>query len=335
MSCEEHAKKKAQAIELRRAGYSRAQIKSALGVRNDKSINRWVKGVPAPEWTKRPTAKDSMRQQAFDMRRKGLSYSEIRRSLKVSKSSLSLWLREIPLTDEQADLLINRQATGSQKGAATMRAARILREKRLREESAAQIGSITARELFFMGVIAYWAEGHKAKPWNPSPSMRSVNSDPDMIKLYLAWLGLLGIERERLVFALSIHESADIAAATSHWAKVVGVDPSTFRRPALKRHNLKTIRKNVGIEYVGCLTITVRRGLELYRRVAGWYEGIIDSMGRGLTARCDVLGVRDPGSNPGAPAECRAADSGSNVLTQLSFPVVGEPRGEYQCRRPA
>lgn len=45
-----------------------------------------------------------------------------------------------------------------------------------------------------------------------------------MIAVYLAWLELLGVERERLRFALTIHASADVGAAEAFWADRVGIE---------------------------------------------------------------------------------------------------------------
>jgi hypothetical protein len=43
-----------------------------------------------------------------------------------------------------------------------------------------------------------------------------------------------------------------------------------FCTPTLKRHNPKTVRKNVGEDYHGCLRIDARRGADLYRKIEGW-----------------------------------------------------------------
>jgi hypothetical protein len=101
-----------------------------------------------------------------------------------------------------------------------------------------------------------------------------INSDPDMIRLFLAWLNLLGVARDRLVLRISIHESADVDAATQFWAAVADVPPERFRRPTLKRHKPATGRKNVGADYHGCLIVYVRRSTDLNRRIAGWWQGI-------------------------------------------------------------
>jgi hypothetical protein len=67
-----------------------------------------------------------------------------------------------------------------------------------------------------------------------------------------------------------IHESADLAAAQKFWLDVTGLPDTQFRRPTLKRHNPRTIRKNTGQDYHGCLIIRVRQSAELYRHVEGW-----------------------------------------------------------------
>jgi hypothetical protein len=123
--------------------------------------------------------------------------------------------------------------------------------------------------------VAYWAEGAKSKPWTASQRVTFTNSAPGMIRLFLAWLQLLGIGLERCSFRVSIHESADVDAAVAFWAEVVGVAPSQFMRTTLKRHNPTTVRKNVGTAYHGCLIVRVKRSTELGRQIAGWFEGIV------------------------------------------------------------
>lgn len=48
-------------------------------------------------------------------------------------------------------------------------------------------------------------------------------------------------------------------------------------KTTLKRHSPKTVRKNVGDCYRGCLVIKVLKGAELYRRIEGSWYGIVES----------------------------------------------------------
>lgn len=137
---------------------------------------------------------------------------------------------------------------------------------------------LTDRELFVAGVVAYWAEGAKAKPWCVSRSVSFMNSDPCLIRLFLEWLLLLGIERNRLTFRVQIHESADVGGAVQFWSDVVGDPPQRFQKTTLKRHNPKTVRKNIADDYHGCLDVRVRRSTDLNRRIVGWCEGITSAL---------------------------------------------------------
>jgi hypothetical protein len=101
-----------------------------------------------------------------------------------------------------------------------------------------------------------------------------MNSDPRLIRFFLHFLDVAGIPRTDLAFYISIHESADIEEAFRFWGEVTGAPADQFRKPNLKRHNPKTVRKNVGDDYHGCLVVDVRRSGELYRKIEGWVSAI-------------------------------------------------------------
>lgn len=268
-------------MQLRLAGLSRSQIADALGLGSGgNTLSRWLRDVPAPEWTRRPNAKDDLRAQAVAMRREGRSYREIGAVVGVAKSTLSLWLRDVPLTEEQQRALELRGPRGMSRRARAIRASAAERRARIHAEARDQVSELSESELFVAGVVAYWAEGSKNKPWRTGARVAFLNSDPAMIRLFLRWLRLLGIEEDRVQFRLNIHESADVARAEQFWADVVGVDTASFDRTTLKRHNPLTVRKNVGDGYVGCLCVSVRRSTDLNLRIAGWFDGIASAADR-------------------------------------------------------
>src|SRR3981081_2573647 len=87
---------RAKAIALRRAGKSRREIKEILGIASNQTLSEALRGEPPPEWTRRPNAKDRLRARARELREQGLDYDEIAAELLVSKSSVSLWVRDMP-----------------------------------------------------------------------------------------------------------------------------------------------------------------------------------------------------------------------------------------------
>ncbi|WP_324612819.1 hypothetical protein [Streptomyces specialis] len=137
-----------------------------------------------------------------------------------------------------------------------------------------EVGRLTDRELFLVGVGLYWSEGSKSKPHAVRETVTFINSDPDMITVFLAWLRLLGVAPDRLRFRVQIHATADVAAAESYWRGITGAGREQFTKTTLKRHTPRTVRKNVGDGYRGCLVVRVLDGAELYRRIEGWWTGI-------------------------------------------------------------
>ncbi|MEU3435187.1 hypothetical protein [Streptomyces sp. NPDC006863] len=271
---------RARAVALRREGLSRRQIRDRLHVDNNDLLNRLLRGEPAPEWTKRPRAKDDVRAKARELRLQGMTYDQIQVELGCSKSSISLWVRDLPKpertrTREQSSAIGRRGwETTLQRRDAERRAAR----QRAEEE----VGALSDRELFLVGVALYWAEGSKSKPYRTQERVTFVNSDPGMIEVFLAWLRVLGVADDHLRFHVHIHETADVTAAEQFWAALTGAGPEAFGKTSLKRHSPRTTRKNVGAEYRGCLVVRVLKGADLYRRIEGCWCGIV-----GAAARAD------------------------------------------------
>jgi hypothetical protein len=265
-----------QAVLLRRQGKSLRQIKQILGPMSNATLHDALRGEPPPDWTRRPNAKDELRAQARRLRGQGADYEEIAAALGVAKSTVSLWVRDLPRPARLSNAeRRKRSAEGVQRYWAAERPAREAKRAAAREAAAAQIGDLSARELLIAGAIAYWCEGTKNKPQRRSDRVVFMNSDPPLIRFFLRFLAATATAPEDLAFRVYIHENADAKSAELFWLKITGAKPEQFHRPALKRHIPKTERKNVGENYHGCLRIEVNRGSGLYRKIEGWAEAIM------------------------------------------------------------
>ena len=218
-----------RAIALRREGKSRREIKAILGPMSNSTLNGFLQGVPPPDWTRRPNAKDELRDKARGLRNLGLDYNEIAASLGVSKSSVSLWVRDFPTPPRLSyEEYRKRSAEGSRRyweaerpaarGTPCGRAAR----------AAAEIGDMTAREILIAGAIAYWCEGAKNKPHRRDRSVVFINSDPALIGFFLRFLDTAGIARETWYSACTYTRAADVEAAQRFWLDVTEAQPSQF-----------------------------------------------------------------------------------------------------------
>ncbi|MFD5423891.1 hypothetical protein [Streptomyces sp. NPDC127084] len=74
---------------------------------------------------------------------------------------------------------------------------------------------------------------------------------------------------------MSTHETADTGEAERFRADLAGVDPTSFKKTTLKRHNPRTVRKNAAEAYRGYLITHATKSADLYRRMEGAWYGIV------------------------------------------------------------
>lgn len=214
---------------------------------------------------------------AIELRKQGLSYREILETIPVAKSSLSLWLRSVGLSKKQKQRLTEKKISSALRGAKRKKEIRITATNEIKNKARKEIGEITKRELWLVGVALYWGEGSKEKNHRPGSGLQFSNSDPRMIKLYLGWLyKIMTVTKERIIFDIYIHENYkdNIDRVINYWSDCTGFSKDYFKHVYFKKNKIKTNRKNVGSDYYGLLRINVKNSSSLNRMVAGWIEGI-------------------------------------------------------------
>ena len=128
------------------------------------------------------------RERAIKLRRKGLSYSEICKHVPVSKSTLSIWLRSVELTNEQKERLTEVSRQAGIAGAEKRRQNRRGLQQRIYKSASEAVGPVSPRELWLMGSVLYWAEGAKEKEYRAGSGVEFTNSDPVLVRLFLQWI---------------------------------------------------------------------------------------------------------------------------------------------------
>ncbi|MDP8289548.1 MAG: hypothetical protein P9M02_01070 [Candidatus Susulua stagnicola] len=92
------------------------------------------------------------------------------------------------------------------------------------------------RELKIAGIMLYWAEGSKNLKSN---MLDFVNSDPDMIKLFLKFLRqICGVKEGRLRVYLYSYSSQEIDKLKDYWSRITGISRSQFLKPYVREGNL-------------------------------------------------------------------------------------------------
>ncbi len=254
-------------------GLSISQLRKHLGVSTG-TLTDWLRGITPPEWTSRPNAKDDLRREAVELRKKGWSVNDLAMKLDVAKSTAYSWVKHLPL-DPDAERAREKKAHSDLMLAARWDEYRVDRDRRQSDVWAGvvgEVGEITDRDLLLGGALVYMCEGAKSKPWRRLDRLTFINNDPRLHCLFLRFLQGQGREVDSLRYRVQIHESSDAEVAGDWWAERLGLPRELFQRPTIKRHNPSTKRANTGDDYHGCLVISVPQSRELYWRVEGVME---------------------------------------------------------------
>ncbi len=209
---------------------------------------------------------------AIKLRKAGTTYSKIRKELKVSKSTLSLWLREIELKPSQKKKIL----VGLEKSREVASNA-----KRLNRLNKTRIISIKARKdfpklcknpLFLTGLALYAAEGDK----NSLERVKFANSDEELIILMMRWFReICLVPEERFRIALHIHNLHSSPKILNLWSKLTGIPKAQFYSLYVKQSSLGQ-RKN--ILYNGTCSIVIN-SRDLFRRIMAWKQMMFEHFG--------------------------------------------------------
>lgn len=220
-------------------------------------------------------AKYKERIAARKLRRRGESVKDIAKNLSISKSSVSLWVRDIILSPDQLEKIHQKIITGSARG--RLIGSLVQKNKRIKKLHNAEtkgkkiISTLTKREAFLAGLALYWGEGCRK-----TNKVSFCNSDPKLIKFMIKWLNQsFKIPLERLYCRVGIneiHKNRD-QEVKEYWSLITSIPLSQFNKTSLKKVKNKKIYSNFKHHY-GSLDITVRKPAELYFDIIGLINGL-------------------------------------------------------------
>src|SRR5437879_4832921 len=117
-------------------------------------------------------------EEARELRAVGLALNEIAAKLSVAKSSVSLWVRDVPVPPRPK----GRPWTPDRKPS-SLKVAKEAEIARLLEEGRRRIGHLSDREFLVAGAALYAGEGRKG-----DGAVQFANSDARMVAFFCRWL---------------------------------------------------------------------------------------------------------------------------------------------------
>jgi transposase-like protein len=183
--------------------------------------------------------KTAERDQARRLRREqGLSVKELARLVGVSRSSISLWVRDIELTDAQHKAL--RERMGGRIDGARVNTIHAL----ARHREAQGIGRAAARRgdiLHAAGCMLYWAEGSRNRH-----SIEFVNSDSAMVVFFLHFLRTcysVPDAKVRVICNLFADHAERQREIEDFWLRELGLARTCLRKSTVNRYSKHSKKK--------------------------------------------------------------------------------------------
>lgn len=179
----------------------------------------------------------TIREKVLGLRVAGHSYAYISTKTGISKSTLSGWLGSVPYVPNAETVL----KIGKARAASGEAKSRVKRESMVlaSEEATREIGKISERDLFMLGLGLFIGEGSKS-----SQLTCFVNSNPLVVKFIIHWFTkVLGLSRKNIAIRLHIYPDCDPVASIKFWSQNTDIPIQQFQKTYIdRRENKKAIK---------------------------------------------------------------------------------------------
>lgn len=194
-------------------------------------------------------AKFKEKEEALRLRKLDKSYREIRETVKVSKSSLSLWLKDYPLPLARVRELRDWSERRIERYRETRRKNREALLGGIYEKEKKILFPFSTRDIFIAGLFLYWGEGGKTQPTQLCLS----NTNPAVVKMFTYWLTRVHhIEQGKIRVKLHLYHDMDIKKETRFWSKELLIPAHQFAKPYIKNSTLSSLTYKNGFGHGTC-----------------------------------------------------------------------------------
>jgi len=210
------------------------------------------------------------KERARELRRQGKSINQIVKEGGLTKSSVSLWVRDIILTKEQKQKISQRGR--SVESIEKRRVNRLFNESKKRQliinDAKKDFSHITLEELRLIGIILYLGEGAKTK----RGSAAIANSDPMVIKIMIKFFRkVCKVPRDKLRGHIHTFAHTNINKVEKYWSKTTGIPRKQFYKTYVKPSSA-SLQKRKTLPF-GTFDLSVN-DTRLFLTIMGWIERI-------------------------------------------------------------
>ncbi|TSC86058.1 MAG: Uncharacterized protein G01um10147_996 [Microgenomates group bacterium Gr01-1014_7] len=211
---------------------------------------------------------EGLKKQAIRLRKEGLSYGEISKDSGIPKSTLSYWLKNIPLERHQKERFYTKQIQYLSLGAQSQKERRKREIEEIINLAAEEISlPITPDAYRLIGAALYWAEGSKGG------MLEMTNSDPHLILFFVRWTEIIfNIPAINLKARLNIYPQQNESEVKKFWSELTDIPVKNFGKTYVKPFSSGYKKNNL---YYGTMRIEVPKSTNMKHKVFGWLKAVL------------------------------------------------------------
>lgn len=213
----------------------------------------------------------NLKLKAIKLRKGGKSYTEISKLLSTSKSTLSYWLKSIPLKQEYREKFYTKRIENLSKGSQSQKERRGREIENIIKNAENEISlPISLETNRLLGAALYWAEGSKTKMFE------FTNSDPYMILFMVHWIkSIFKISPKELKASLNIYQQQSENEIKKFWSDLTGIPIDNFGKSYVKPANNGYKKNNL---YYGTIKIMIPKSMDIKHRIFGWVKASLKNI---------------------------------------------------------
>lgn len=224
------------------------------------------------------------KKKALQLRLLGKTCTDIQRELgPISKSTLSLWLKDIVLSKDAQKKLVTRTKEKSLAGILkwSRQQTTVAREsaRKIKKEATQVIGNLSDRELMILAAALYWAEGYKRPRkshgrevvWH---DISLTNADPRLVRAFLeCMLRICDVNISRVRVSLRIFKHINESEAIEYWSAQLGIPKENFTKTYRGISKSSMGKRPYNRLPYGIIQLRIN-DTDLFHEIMGWIDGL-------------------------------------------------------------
>ena|SRR3989344_1600995 len=219
----------------------------------------------------------------LNLRKQGKSYNEISALMKVPKSTLSAWLKNLQWSQSIAVKLRNEATI---KHIIRLEALHKIRGKHLKMvyekaelEALDDFEQLKYHPLFVAAIMLYWGEGDKLSKYRVSIS----NSESALLEIFVFFLkNMCNIKEQKIKAWILAYPNMDILKTRTFWADGTGLPEENFKKTIIIAGKLKSRKLPNGVCTVTVMSSYLKRKMLIWLRCfsselvkSSYYAGMV------------------------------------------------------------